>query len=83
MCSAFTAAVKTELSDGNRSLSTNGRIQHGGELPSRRSCPTETGAFQQMGAFSMGESGKAEAWTEGQVEVGDEDAKWKGRCWPK
>ena len=43
----------------------------------------ETGAFQQMGAFSMGESGKAEAWTEGQVEVGDEDAKWKGRCWPK
>jgi len=30
---------------------------------------TETGAFQQMGAFSMGESGKAESWAEGQVVV--------------
>jgi len=28
---------------------------------------TETGTFQQMGAFSLGESGKAEVWAEGQV----------------
>jgi len=33
---------------------------------------TETGAFQQMGAFSMGESGKAEVWAEGQVVVKEE-----------
>ena len=29
------AAVKTELSDGDRSLSTDGRIQHGGERQGR------------------------------------------------
>ena len=33
---------------------------------------TETGASQQMGAFSMGESGKVEAWAEGQVEAIEE-----------
>ena len=33
---------------------------------------TETGAFQQMGTFSMGESGKAEVWVEGQGEVTEE-----------
>ena len=35
---------------------------------------TETGASQQMGAFSMGESGKVEAWAEGQVEAIEEIA---------
>ena len=33
---------------------------------------TETGAPQQMGTFSMGESGKVEAWAEGQVEAIEE-----------
>jgi len=35
---------------------------------------TETGASQQMGAFRMGESGKVEAWAEGQVEAIEEIA---------
>jgi len=33
---------------------------------------TEKGASQQMGAFRMGESGKVEAWAEGQVEAIEE-----------
>ena len=33
---------------------------------------TETGASQQMGAVSMGESDKVEAWAEGQVEAIEE-----------
>jgi len=36
---------------------------------------TETGAFQQMGAFSMGERGKAEVWAEGQVVLKEETDK--------
>ena len=42
----------------------------GGELTTSRR--TETGASQQMGAFSMGESGKVEAWAEGQVQAIEE-----------
>ena len=36
---------------------------------------TEKGASQQMGAFRMGESGKVEAWAEGQVEAKSNETK--------